>query len=614
MLATRSEQAAAGPAIIAADRKASAAELRQGLLAGLGWLVLALPIALFIAWAHRQWPDAPARAVTLVCALFALVAPLPALGYFALRRGEATVQTGARIALITMATLIAGITLYVLGTEVFFPGDFLVWSESDFVNDILKLRIGYPIYSAQANNESFFYPPGAQALTYLLSALAGHPASVVAYRLIQIAFTVGAALLATACVRELLRMTSPPGTERHDAPWLALSVPVLFLAATNSLTNAYVQNLHNDSLAQLVCVIAFWLLLRYARTRSLLTLGVLALIPCFGFFVKQSLLIWAPLTGMFLLLFDRPRSFVRVIAYSAAALAGVALLLGAGRLLWGDSFGYWFFHVLKAHAISPLRSVQHVIDAWVYFALVIVGGLVLLTRGQDRRVLGVWLVALLLLTTEAYTSGAAWMLNHMGPGSLLAATWFMAAAGAYWSDGALWSRGRPAFFDYGRAALVVAVALLVLIGMSTVRIPLPSVSPDAYRYVAEIEREFQGEDPKRVLLDVGTWVYLPGQVIMRDRSPTIGERGYSASGDFAPMIDRLQKKQYAKILVREPFARDSWYEHADWPVPSGIAAALRENYHEVRTIPAVSSALGQSTGRYTFRAISVLVPNTGVTH
>jgi hypothetical protein len=382
-----------------------------------------------------------------------------------------------------------------------------------------------------------------------------------------------------------------------------------FLAGTNLLTNAYVQNLHNDALAQLICVAAFWLLLRYARTRSLLALGALALIPLSVFREAKSARLAAAHGNVSPAV--RPAALLRAHrCFAIASTVCVALVYASGLLLWGEHFRYWLFDTLSEHAISPLRSIQHVLDAWVYFALVILGGVVLIRRGQDRRVLGLWLVALLLLTAEAYTSGAAWMLNHLGPGSLLAAVWFMAAAASFWSA-AVWPHGRPALFDYYRAALVVALGLLVLVGMSTVRIPLPSVPPDAYRYVAEIEREFSGEDPRRVLLDVGTWVYVPGRVVMRDRAPAIGERGYSATGDFSAMIDRLQKKQYAKILVREPFARDSWYEHADWASPSGISDALRQNYREVRTIRAVSSALGQSTGRYTFRTISVLVPKTG---
>jgi hypothetical protein len=153
MLATRSQEPAVSPAVVE-ERKVSGAELRAGLLAGLALLALAVPVALVIAWAHRQWPDAPARAVTVVCALFALLAPLPTAGYLLLRRGAATLETSARIALLTLVTLIAGIALRDRHRGLL-PWRFPGVVESDFVNDILKLRIGYPIYSAQANNESF---------------------------------------------------------------------------------------------------------------------------------------------------------------------------------------------------------------------------------------------------------------------------------------------------------------------------------------------------------------------------------------------------------------------------------------------------------------------------
>ena len=33
---------------------------------------------------------------------------------------------------------------------------------------------------------------------------------------------------------------------------------------------------------------------------------------------------------------------------------------------------------------------------------------------------------MLLLIVEVYTSGVAWMLNHIGPASLIAGVWFLA--------------------------------------------------------------------------------------------------------------------------------------------------------------------------------------------
>ncbi len=37
----------------------------------------------------------------------------------------------------------------------------------------------------------------------------------------------------------------------------------------------------------------------------------------------------------------------------------------------------------------------------------------------------------------------------------------------------------------------------------------------------------------RVLLDAGTWAYFKDGVVMKDRAPSIGERGHSQTGDFS---------------------------------------------------------------------------------
>src|SRR5262245_44606166 len=51
---------------------------------------------------------------------------------------------------------------------VFLPADILMWAETNFVGDIIKLRIGAPIYTTPSDSNSFIYTPGAPMLTYLI--------------------------------------------------------------------------------------------------------------------------------------------------------------------------------------------------------------------------------------------------------------------------------------------------------------------------------------------------------------------------------------------------------------------------------------------------------------
>jgi hypothetical protein len=152
----------------------------------------------------------------------------------------------------------------------------------------------------------------------------------------------------------------------------------------------------------------------------------------------------------------------------------------------------------------------------------------------------------------------------------------------------------------------VAIAGLLASGLAVVRIPIPPYTPDAGRYVREIEREFAGLPADSVLLDAGSWMYMRDGVVMKDRATSIGERGYSQTGDFSGILGRIEGRRYAKILVRNWGDGDFWYDHEIWERPSGIRAALEANYREARTIAAADME-GRKAG-YLFNTITVLVP------
>ena len=148
----------------------------------LGFLA-ALPLALIINVINSAWPDQPERGVTVVALLFAVMLALPVACYLlARRRADEEARLGL-MALAILGVLLLAVYLYQVSFWVFFPADFLIWSESEFVSDILKFRLGYPLYMAQVNNESFIYTPGAPLLTYFISVALGQETSIPAYRI-----------------------------------------------------------------------------------------------------------------------------------------------------------------------------------------------------------------------------------------------------------------------------------------------------------------------------------------------------------------------------------------------------------------------------------------------
>jgi hypothetical protein len=170
---------------------------------------------------------------------------------------------------------------------------------------------------------------------------------------------------------------------------------------------------------------------------------------------------------------------------------------------------------------------------------------------------------------------------------------------------------RPGAEAWLRSGAAVAVVILLFSGLGLVRIPTPPLSRDAYRYVRDIERQFQGEPADRILLDAGTWIYLARGVVMRDRAPSIGERGYSETGDFSGILGRIGSRYYRKILVRGFHQPDFWYDASNWLHPSGIRRALGDNYRETGTIRAAArppSERDHAEDYYLFGDISILEP------
>lgn len=501
---------------------------------------------------------------------------------------------------------LCGMLACLLAPKIRFRADILFWAESQFVHDLLKLRVGYPLYTTQLNNESFIYMPGAQLLTYAIARPLGLDDSIPFLRLVQVGFLVLASVAAFAACRDLVR-DAAARTAGVSSLWGFVWLPVLLLATMNPFTNTYAVGMHNDALACLVSVLGFLLLVRISRDPSWANLVALALIPVLGFSVKQSLAIWAMLAAAYLLFFAPSRSWKRAFVFAAAAFGGILAIVGLGLALWREPFWYWVFVVPGTRGVSIMRSTLHVLDAWPFFVAGLVGGaLVLLDAAPERvrAVFGLWVAWLVFMCTEAYTSGIGWTLHHMGPGSVIAVIWLLAGVAIWWGRSAS-AQDNP-WRSWTRYGVQAATLLLLMNGLGMVRLPLPMFGEDHERYLRAIEAEFVGVDPKRTLLDEGTWVYLPSRTIAMDRLIVIGDRGYAMSGDFSGMIRRLDEKYYSKMLFRNLDADRFGYDHEIWPESSGIRAAILRNYEEIGRIPGV-----MDSEEYAMSEISIMVPRRG---
>jgi len=572
---------------------------------GAAALLAALPLTVFLVLLRGHTGSVPeeqvvARVVMALAAMFVV----PVAGYLAWRRRAAKPAVLALVVLATVVVLLLAIYLYSVESAVRFPADILLWSEGDFVSDIVKFRLGHPIYGAPADIESFTYTPGSQILTQAIARVVGAPDSIPAFRAIQLGYLALASLFAMlACRRVLARATGETPIE-HPLLWSAVWAVVLFLIGGNTVTSPFTHLLHNDALALLVCALGYYLLVEFVATGNAWLLLPMALLPGFGFLAKQSLAVWAGIYSLFLLVFERRLGWVRLGAFAVASFGSVALAVGACYLAWGQHFFYWTFQVMGNHHISPLRSAQHVLDAWEYFAAGLVGGFLVLDWQRFDRWTGLWLAALGLLAVEAYTSGIAWMLNHMGPGSMLCGIWLLAALARSWSGLSAPRTGAP-LLGWARSATALAAVLLAMSGLGLIRVPTPSLPDDAHRYMAEIEREFAGEPADQVLLDYGSWIYARNGVVMKDHAAPIGEAGFTGTADFSGMLARINSRFYRRILVRDYDSPEFTYDYMLWPRSSGIKAALDANYVAVRKIAEVQ---GRGRNPPWFKTITVLEP------
>ncbi len=573
--------------------------------AGAAALLAALPLAVFLIMLRGHAGALPEeQAVARVVMALAAMSVVPFAGYLAWRRRAAEPAMLGLVLLATAVVLLLAIYLYSVESAVRFPADILLWSEGDFVSDIVKFRLGHPLYSAPADIESFTYTPGSQILTQAIARIIGAPDSIPAFRSIQLGYLALAALFATlACRRVLARATGGAEVE-HPLLWSAVWAVVLFLIGGNTVTSPFTHLLHNDALALLVCALGYYLLVEFVATGNGWLLLPMALLPGFGFLAKQSLAVWAGIYSLFLLVFERRLGWLRLGGFAIASFGSVGLAVGACYLAWGQNFFYWTFEVMGNHHISPLRSAQHVLDAWEYFAAGLVGGFLVLDWQRFDRWTGLWLAALGLLAVEAYTSGIAWMLNHMGPGSMLCGVWLLAALTRSWTALTAPRTGHP-FMIWARAATALVAVMLTMSGLGLIRVPTPMLPDDARRYAAAIEHEFEGQPADHVLLDYGSWIYAKHGVVMKDHAAPIGEAGFTGTADFSGILSRINSRYYSRILVRDYDSPEFTYDYMLWPRSSGIKAALEANYRVVRTIEAVQGRGGNPPW---FKTVTVLEP------
>jgi len=506
------------------------------------------------------------------------------------------------------AAVLVAFYIYSIFPYLMLPADILMFSESNFVGDIMKLRSGVPIYTPPADNNSLHYTPGAQVLTYAIAWSAGATDSIPTLRIIQVGFAFLAAVVAAVCSRLLFRIAFPGETLPYPRTWFVFSVFVLFLAATAPRTSRFAHCLHADSLAMLVSTFCFLSMLLFSTRETKGRLALIAVLPSVGFMVKQFLLGWIAVYATFLVT-DAPKRWGRVVVFIGCAGMTFLLTLGICYALWGDAFWFWVFEVVGgrrrsigfsagAYEMSIPRAVDHLLRAWWEIAIGVVGGWLIMKYSDVARVKALWVSWVGLIGLEALTSGVGWgVLYHFGPGVVIGTAWLLAAVSRIWLvEQILESPARTFLSALPRQIFAIAGIVSLFIALHVIPTgdrleprywqARPPMS-DVYRYISEIQREVDAGPIDKVLLDVGNWVYFKHAHLAKDRATAIADQPPVGIYDnISAMVQRINSRAYDKLLLRNFHSEYFLYDWDDWPRPSGVKRAILANYEEVRTIAA----------------------------
>lgn len=505
-----------------------------------------------------------------------------------LARGRRLVRGSVPLAIAASITWVMALgTLYQVSCYLSIPADILSFAESNYVADIIRFSRGEGLFSRPGDNNSYPYSPGSQLVTYAVARALGRGDSVPWLRYVQFSYVVAAAAAATAATDCLARKFAPPSRLAPRPLWWSLWLPALFLLCTEPRFNLYTHSLHNDGLALLVSMLAAWMLAGYALRPQGWLLGWMVVLPAAGFMVKQNQLLWGGVFVLYFLVSGQLRW--RSIALLAAGMGLVLLAtIAICERAWGEPYWYWVIEALGGKQISLARSLRHLLMCGLYANLGLAAGWALVLRpGTDRVAVALWLTWLLPFGLAAFTSGLGYQTNHLGPGVVLAGGWALAALAVHWPQLA---PGGSLGLYYARTSILSGGIVLALGGMGFLREPVNPVPADVGRYIEAIEGEFSGLPPEQVLLDAGSWVYVPGRIVMKDRSPSVSVHGGDNQPEvshqyLADTIARLRAKTYRRVLAREIDTQRSWYDFNNRG--TGVKQALLENYHEVRRIPGV---------------------------
>jgi hypothetical protein len=264
------------------------------------------------------------------------------------------------------------------------------------------------------------------------------------------------------------------------------------------------------------------------------------------------------------------------------------------------------------------------IRAWMEIAIGVVGSLIIFERCRMKKFVPVFISWILLICIEALISGSNWgTLYHFGPGVVIGCIFFLSVLPLVWPykkkkenpgfSYLIYDRLKPVIFFLGVMTVYLALHVVPTGDKHQARYWQRRSLTDVYRYIQDIEKEFEGIPPDQVLLDIGNWIYLRHSILAKDRAVSLADQPPAGIYDnMYVFLNRIEEKTYKKILVHDLHSQFFLYDWYSWEKPSGIKEALLEHYTEIRTIPAVEGNTLPIINRMQVGPVSVLIPKSGL--
>jgi len=477
----------------------------------------------------------------------------------------------SRFVILGLTVLFFTILLAELSTRIIFPWDTILWPESPFMTNMMKLDSGMSVFSPPEDANSTIYSPGIEYVSYFLLKPLEFQLDIRFSRLVTVFLGFLAAFIAAMNASRL--GTAMSGFTIGAKQFLFTYVVCCLLLFKNVTSDVpHPDNLHILH-ALVVLLMGYTSIIRRNFYLALFTMALAGL----GVLIKQNAMLSFVGAGIGLLIGAR----WGILKSSALVLVGIGVFAASLSGLMFTQFGkfHLFDLVVSQSTSSAVLQTTHMLKSPHHLVLLCLAVLVFprLARIREEKVRAFLLmwggvgIAEALPGLAAYLKiNAAW--NNLG----IIMVWLFIIVWPFIGFSSVQNitrKSRTGLIPLSSKQLA-AISLLVI---SLIPLRLPPESSH-YRFYSELESSVVNDvrQGKRVLVPHGTMLFLRNGLheVPLDRAMSYLE--YSASGkeSSARTIQRIKDKFYDVIYM----------DSLSWLYGPKVLAAIAENYKEVHRL------------------------------